>query len=199
MFTEPFGVTLTLIGVAAIVFAVTQSFSYVALVFLAGLMIKTLQRNGRVIEPAGFAAGAPFEGFTSGAKAPEAVQHRLEEVRGAAPLKPVIANVTGVLESASILDNTPLQPMEELAAQALPGASIPASAKGRVLINPPAEGFVPAPNGSQEVGPKENPYLHNGPDYGGIDTSLLEKGTDAVMEQPAGNMTGATSGAAPAF
>jgi hypothetical protein len=111
----------------------------------------------------------------------------------------VIANVTGVLESASILDNTPLQPMEELAAQALPGASIPASAKGRVLINPPAEGFVPAPNGSQETGPKENPYLHNGPDYGSVDASLLEKGTDVVVEQPAGNMTATTSGAAPAF
>jgi hypothetical protein len=89
--------------------------------------------------------------------------------------------------------------MQELASEALPGASIPASAKARVLIYPPAEGFVPAPKESEERGPKENPYLQNGPDQEGVDVSLLEKGTDGVVEQPAANLAAAQAGSAPAF
>ena len=198
-FTEPFGVTLTLIGVAAIVFAITNSFPYVAAVFIAGLAIKYAQRAGRVVESVQVSTklvGSPLEGFAGAAKDPASVQHRLEATR---VVTPKIANVTGVLESPGILDHTPLQPMEELASEALPGASIPASAKGRGLINPPAEGFVPAPNGSQDKGPKENPYLHNGPDYASVDASLLEKGTDAAIENPAADMAGAMIGSAPAF
>jgi hypothetical protein len=199
--TEPFGVTLTLIGVAAIIFSITGSFTYVAGVFIAGLAIKYAQRAGRVVESAQMSTklvGSPLEGFAGGAAAkdPASIQHRLEGARMTAPK---VANVTGVLESPGILDNTPLQPMEELSAQALPGASIPASAKGRVLIHPPAEGFVPAPNGSQDKGPKENPYLQNGPDNVGVDTSLLEKGTDAPIENPAADVAGTMIGSAPAF
>jgi hypothetical protein len=197
-FTQPFGVFLTLLGAAAIVFAMTNSYLYVAGVFAIGLVAKMCQAPRFVGVPAtGYPAGAPIEPFQ--VKDAASVQERLEGVHTKAPLQPKVAAVTGVLESPSILDNVPLQPMQELASEALPGASIPASAKARVLIYPPAEGFVPAPNGSQERGPKENPYLHNGPDQEGVDTSLFEKGTDMTVEQPAANLAAAQAGSAVAF
>lgn len=197
-FTQPFGVFLTLLGAAAIVFAMTNSYFYVAAIFTVGLIVKMCQVPRFEGVPAtGYPAGSPIEPFQ--VKDAASVQQRLEGVHTKAPLQPKVANVTGVLESPSILDNVPLQPMQELASEALPGASIPASAKARVLIYPPAEGFVPAPKESEERGPKENPYLQNGPDQEGVDVSLLEKGTDGVVEQPAANLAAAQAGSAPAF
>jgi hypothetical protein len=89
--------------------------------------------------------------------------------------------------------------MQELTSDALPGASIPASAKARVLIYPPAESFVPAPNGSEERTVREVPYLQNGPDHAGVQTSLFDKGTDLPIEEVASNHGGMQSGAGPAF
>ena len=194
MYTQPFGVSLTLIGVAAIVYAITKSFFYVGLVFIAGLGIKYAQKSSAVVRPEPMGIEEAFQ-----AKNPGSVQHRLEQVKQQAPLKPKVAPVTGVLESPDILDNVPLQPIQELTSDALPGASIPASAKARVLIYPPAESFVPAPNGSQEKNPRESPYLQNGPDHGAVETSLFNKGTDLPIEEVAGNVGGVQAGAAPAF
>ncbi len=149
------------------------------------------------IPSAGYPAGSPLEPFQ--VKDPVSVQKRLEEVRTKAPLQPKVENVTGVLESPSILDNVPLRPMQELTADALPGASIPASAKARVLIYPPAEGFVPAPNASEERGPKENPYLQNGHDSEGVETSLMDRGTDMPVQEAAADLAAAQAGSAPAF
>lgn len=197
-FTQPFGVFLTLLGAAAIVFSMTGSFFYVAAVFAVGLGIKMMQAPRFTGVPAlGYPAGSPVEPFQ--VKDPASVQKRLEQVNTGAPLKPKVANVTGVLESASILDAVPLQPMRELAAEALPGASIPASAAGRVMIHPPAEGFVPAPNGSQERPPMENPYLQNGPDDAGAATALIDKGTDIPVEQAAADVEATQAGSAAAF
>lgn len=197
-FTQPFGVFLTLLGAAAIIFAMTNSYMYVAAVFAVGLLVKMCQAPRFVGIPAtGYPAGSPLEPFQ--VKDAVSVQARLEDVRTKAPLQPKVAAITGVLESPGILDNAPIQPMHELASEALPGASIPASAKARVLIYPPAEGFVPAPNGSQERGPKENPYLQNGPDHEGGATALLEKGTDMAVDQPAADLAAAQAGSAVAF
>lgn len=196
-FTQPFGVFLTLLGGAAIVFAMTNSYMAVAAVFVGGLAVKALQGPRFTGVPAlGYPAGSPVEPFQ--VKDPVSVQKRLEQVRTPAPLQPKVANVTGVLESASILDAVPLRPMQELAGEALPGASIPASAAGRVLIHPPAEGFVPAPNGSQERPPMENPYLQNGPDHEGAATALIDRGTDMVAE-PAADVEATQAGSAAAF
>lgn len=117
-----------------------------------------------------------MEGFQ--ARDPESISQRIEMSRGPAPFAPKIASPTGVLESPDILNNVPLQPIEELMADGQPGASIPASAKARVMIYPPAEGFVPAAGLSQEVAPMVNPYLQNGEDHEGVNTALIPKGTD---------------------
>jgi hypothetical protein len=111
-----------------------------------------------------------------------------------------VETVTGVLESPSILDNVPLHPMQELMSDATPGASIPASAKARVIINPPAEGFVPAPKESQERALKRQPYLQNGEDEEGVEAALISKGTDMTEpEVPSNELPSTMAGEAPAF
>ena len=139
---------------------------------------------------------AATEGFQGQAQGPTAVHERLTAVKQV-PSK--VQNITGVLESPSILDNVPLKPMQELTYDATPGASIPASAKARVIINPPAEGFVPAPKASQERAVKEQTYLQNGEDDEGVDTALIAKGTDMVPEVPANELPATMAGEAPAF
>jgi hypothetical protein len=108
------------------------------------------------------------------------VQKRIERVKGPAPLQPKVATVTGVLESPTILDAAPLQPLETLASEALPGATIPASAKARVIINPPAEQTVPRDNNPNKQ-LMENPFLQNGPDDEGVGTALIPDGTVPVI------------------
>jgi hypothetical protein len=172
LYSQPFGKTLATFGVAAIVYALTKSQEVVLFLFVASLFLNGFNAlfAPRRPEPVG------LEAFQL--KDPVSTQKRLEQVRQPAPLAPKVESVTGVLESASILDTQPLQGYESLAKEALPGASIPASAKARVAIYTPAEGFVPAAGTSPEKGPKENPFLQNGPDYEGVEVSLVSKGTE---------------------
>jgi hypothetical protein len=138
------------------------------------------------------------EGFQE--RTPEAVQERIRVNQQSGPLHPKVEKITGVLESPDILDNVQLNPAQELTYDAQPGASIPASARARVIINPPSEGFVPAPKGSQDKPPKENPYLQDGEDYESVEAALISKGTDLPMpEVPANEMASASIGSAPAF
>jgi hypothetical protein len=135
------------------------------------------------------------EGFE--ASGPEEVHRR---VVAAKQMAQKVETVTGVLESPSILDNVPLHPMQELMSDATPGASIPASAKARVIINPPAEGFVPAPKESQERALKRQPYLQNGEDEEGVEAALISKGTDMTEpEVPSNELPSTMAGEAPAF
>jgi hypothetical protein len=141
-------------------------------------------------------ATAATEGFQ--ARDPKSIADRIEVSHTGAPLQPKVSSPTGVLESPSILDNVPLKPMQELTSDAQPGASIPASAKARVLIYPVPESFVPAPQASQDHTPMENPYLQNGPDDMGVSAALLNKGTDIPVEVAANDVQGMTA-EAPAF
>ena len=190
LYTQPLGTALSGIGLASIVFALTQSLEAVILVLLATLYIKSINR---LITPKVDPVGV--EAFQ--ARDPVSVQARLEQVKVASPK---IASITGVLESPNILNNTPLQAIDELANEGVPGASIPASSNGRGLIYPPAEGTIPAPSGSIHKNPVANPYLHNGHDSVGIEVSLSPKGTDMVAVEVLPNeMAGVSIGAGPAF
>jgi len=114
------------------------------------------------------------------------------------PLAPKVEKITGVLESPDILDNVPLMPYQELMSDALPGASIPASAKARVAIYTPAEGFVDAPKQSKESPPKENPYLQDGEDYESVEAAMIAKGTDLPPPEVASNEMAAVQPIGPA-
>lgn len=174
--TKPLATTLATVGISVLLYAITRSELIVLGFVIASLFIRDLNRLfiPRAAEPVG------IEAFQ--VRDAPSVHTRLEGVKNGAPLRPKVATITGVLESPHILDNTPLQAMESLAAEGVPGASIPASAKARVLIYPPAEGFVDAPNMSQDKNPMENPYLQNGEDGEAVNASLIGKGTD--MAEP---------------
>lgn len=200
LYIQPLGTAMIIIGLGAVFYALTKS----KLAFLAVLLIAPL--SGMLHH-----ARLNIEAFQ--ARDPVNVQTRLESVKTPAPLNPKnelpadynILNssaqklqvVTGVLESPSILDNTPLMAMEHLGKEGVPGASIPASAKARVLIYPPSEDSIPAKE-SMAMDPKNNPYLHTGQDRLAEEVSLAEKGTHLYAED-SGSLSGVAMGAGPAF
>ena len=195
LYTVPLNTALMGIGAGAILYAVTKS----KYIFLGVLLIMIVLKNfTRVVTAATapttvtFAAAdsVAVEGFQ--ARDPVNVHTRIESVKVKAPK---VENITGVLESAHILDNTPLQGMP---GDGLPRASIPASAKARVLIYPPSEETMPAPKESVRIDPKTNPYLHTGQDRLAEEVSLAQKGTDLYAEDSA-TLDGVAGGAGPAF
>jgi hypothetical protein len=178
--------------VAAILIALIQSINGMSRPYRAmGIDKQALSAEAST---RGFEAAAT-EGFQ--ARDPVSIHER---IAAAKQVQGKVQTITGVLESPSILDNVPLKPMQELTSDATPGASIPASAKARVIINPPAEGFVPAPKGSEERLLKRNPYLQNGEDDDGIEAALISKGTDMTEpEVPSNELPATMVGEAPAF
>ena len=185
LYTQPLGTALSGIGIAAIVFALTHSLEGVLLVLVATLFIKKLNK---LLVPKPEPMGV--EAFQ--ARDPVSIQARLEHVKVPAPK---VEAVSGVLESASILNNTPLHASQE----GVPGASIPSGVKARALIYPPAEDTIPAPSESMHLTPKENPYLQTGQDHLAHEVSLAQKGTDMYAQGNASEVAGVATGAGPAF
>lgn len=190
-YSQNLGVSLTAIGVATIVFAVTKSLVASLTVLALAVFMKDLNRMFfPKPEPMG------LEAFQ--VKDPVSIHQRLEQVKNSEPLAPKVQAITGVLESPHILDNTPLQGMQELANEGVPGASIPASAKARVLIYPPSEDTIPAPQESLFLTPKDNPYLQTGQDRLAEEVAHAQKGTD-LYAQDSASLDGVAAGAGPAF
>lgn len=196
VYNQPFATAFTTLGVASILYGLTRSPLIVLGWIVVGALLGGYNRLfARRPEPVGVS-----EAFQ--AKDPVSVHTRLAQVKNEAPLAPKvpIANVTGVLESPSILDNTPLMAMDRLAQEGVPGASIPSSAKARVLIYPPAEESVPAPTESRESPLRDAPYLQAGPDREGEGVAMIPKGAGLPAPDVEGSeMGGVSSGAGPAF
>lgn len=196
LYSQPLGTVLLTFGMGMLLWVLTNSLWVVLGIFLVGALMPSSQGNFKPVVAPAYSVPAPVESFQ--VKDPASVHSRIEDVKQGAPLQPKVAHVTGVLESPSILDNVPLKPMQELTEDAAPGASIPASAKARVAIYTPNEGFVPAPTESRERPPKENPYLQNGPDMEGVAASLTEKGTDMPTADSPAMVASTEVGAGPA-
>jgi hypothetical protein len=202
-YKQSLGVTLAAVGLGTIVYAVSKSLLGAlailsAVVFMRdanSLLFGKREPMGLIEE--GATVGAPLEGFQ--ARDPVSIHKRINDVKQTVPLAPKVQGVTGVLESANILDNHPLQGMQELANEGVPGASIPASAKARVLIYPPSENSVPARKESFYAAPKDNPYLQNGQDRLAEEVAHAQRGTDIHTEENSGNLEGVATGAGPAF
>jgi hypothetical protein len=194
-YVQSFGATLITLGLAAVFYGLTNSTD--AVIFILAVPFALKGFNAVMSAPKPLRVTGVEEGFQ--AKDPQSIQARIEQVRAPAPLQPKVASPTGVLESANILDNTPLQPLSSLASEALPGASIPASAKARVLIYPPEEQTVPA-TGIREYLPFANPVLQNGPDNEAVETTMARNGAEMPPAgSPAMNTAGVAGGAGPAF
>jgi hypothetical protein len=163
---------LATVGLSVALFAITKSEGIVLGFMLATLFVKQFNNLFKAPEPVG------IESFQ--VKDAPSIHARLEQVRTAQPLAPKVQPITGVLESPSILDNMPLQAMDQMMKDGVPCTSIPASAKARVLIYPKTEGFVPARAASFENSMREAPYLQDGMDDEGMNDALAHDMSETV-------------------
>jgi hypothetical protein len=166
-------------GLSIAIYAITGSEGIVLAFMLATLFVKQYNNLFKGPEPVG------IESFQ--VKDAPSIHARLEQVRTTEPLGPKVQTITGVLESPNILDNMPLQAMDQMMKDGVPCTSIPASAKARVLIYPKTEGFVPARDGSIENTMREAPYLQGGMDNEGINDALAHD----ISETPEPEIGGA--------
>ena len=143
-------------GLSVALYAITQSEGIVLGFMLATLFVKEYNNLFKAPEPVG------IESFQ--VKDAPSIHARLEHVRTTEPLGPKVQAITGVLESPSILNNMPLQAMDQMMKDGVPCTSIPASAKARVLIYPKAEGFIPVRGESTDNSVREATHLYNGND-----------------------------------
>jgi hypothetical protein len=211
LYANKLGSALMTIGFAAVVFALTKSKEVFVVILLLGAFQKQLMR---IFGP----TLVTYEQFKEiqedfQVRDPVSVHTRIESVKTGEPLAnknelppdynilnssaKKLNTVTGVLESASILDNAPLMGMEQLGKEGVPGASIPSSAKARVLIYPPAEESVPAVQ-REAMNPKNNPYLQTGQDRLAEEVAQAQRGTDLYAPDSAA-FEGVGAGAGPAF
>jgi len=177
--TSALEVALVTFGIAAVIVGITHQVEAAILILAAPVIIKLVNQ-----------VNEPFQ-----VKDGPSVAARLQEVRQAAPLAPKV-EPTGVLESPEILNSENLVGMKGLAAEAVPGASIPASAKARVAIYTPEERTVEA-TGMRVTTPLENPVLQNGPDLDGVLSALMKTGA-ASSDGPA-DVVGVAGNAGTAF
>jgi hypothetical protein len=152
---------LATVGLSLVLYAITRSEGIILGFMLATLFVKQYNALFKAPEPVG------IEAFQ--AKDAPSIHTRIETARIPAPK---VEAITGVLESPSILNNMPLQAMDQMMKDGVPCTSIPASAKARVLIYPKTEGFVPAPSASMENTMRAAPYLHGGADDAGVNDAL---------------------------
>ena len=208
LYVQKLGSALIVIGFGAVLFAITKSKIAFAIVLLLGAF-QTQIFGSR------YMSYDEFKQFQEGfqARDPVNVHTRIESVKTGEPLANKNAlppdynilnssaqklnTVTGVLESPSILNNTPLMGMDSLAAEGVPGASIPSSAKARVLIYPPAEETVSI-EPTRAMDPRNNPYLQTGQDRLAEEVAHAERGTELYADDSA-QLQGVGSGAGPAF
>lgn len=207
LYVQKFETALATYGIGLLIFVVTDSKELVLAFFVASIFIKPLNHlfsSTWKKEPVG------VEAFQ--VRDAPSITARLESVKQGEPLQPKVDQkapilplykqhiepgaITGVLESASILDNSPLQGIASLGKEGVPGVSIPASAKARVLIYPPSETSVPPLKESMDNPPMNNPYLQNGPDTEGVAGALIDHGTDMMGGTPGSEMDGLTTDSA---
>jgi hypothetical protein len=179
LLTSSLEVSLVTFGIAAIIVGITHQLESAILVLAAPVIIKLVNK-----------VNEPFQ-----IKDAPSIATRLQEVKQAAPLNPKV-EPTGVLESPEILNSENLVGMKALASEALPGASIPASAKASVAIYTPEERTVEA-TGMRVTAPLANPVLQNGPDLDGVLSAL--KQTGAAAAQGPADMVGVAGNAGNAF
>ena len=172
---------LLLTGVITILaFCTTESYDAVlgTLVIMIVLrLVTTVIESNNSREVYG-AVGGPIGGSISGAvenfqpKDPISIHQRLAHDKNVA--NPV-DKIYGVLESPQILDSLQITAIDETDKGAS-RTTLPAYPGAYEPIRTPAEGIVPNIF-SQNITPRGNPYLQNGPDAGAIDTALVKSGT----------------------
>lgn len=195
----PFGLMALTVVAAAAVFLVYKSVTYVA----ATLVIMIVARYLTVIlkpQPlqniAGF--GSMKDGFQDKKKEgfqprdPVSIHQRVVGEKAPGPLEPKVQDVTGVLESAKILDSLQIANLNK-AESGGSTSTLPASLSGIPPIRTPREEEI-IKNTFNDLAPRGNPFLQNGADESSVNTALSSRGADLKMDQNAGNVPGTTVG-----
>ena len=197
MYTFPTGYLALTAVLTIVAYCATESYDAVlgALIIMIFLRVITMTLEpskpsyvhyGAVAGPVGGPVSAAMEGFQP--KDPISIHQRLaaDKVTG-----PKVEKIYGVLESPEILDSMQISniPDDERGAT---HSTMPAMAGAYEPIRTPAEGIVPNIF-SQDITPRGNPYLQNGPDNLAIDTALVKAGTK-MSGAPAASVAGMSVG-----
>jgi len=130
------------------------------------------------------------EGFQP--RDPVSIHQRIVNDKAQGPLKPKVQEVTGVLESAKILDSLQIANLNK-AESGGSSSTLPASLSGIPPIRTPREEEI-IKNTFNDLGPRGNPFLQNGADDSSINTALSSRGADLKMDHKAGDVAGITIG-----
>ena len=191
--TFPLGLMGLTAAIAIALFVVYNSLTYVLAVL--GLMIvarflTVLLKQEPLSNLPGFNGGL-LDGFKNRkegfqAKDPVTVHQRIVDEKTKGPLNPKVEDVTGVLESAKILDSLQIANLNK-AESGGSSSTLPASLNGLPPIRTPREEEI-IKDTFRDLGPRGNPFLQNGADDTSVNTALSSRGADLKMEQSAGDV-----------
>jgi hypothetical protein len=195
--TFPSGLMLLTAAVSAAVFVVYKSVAYVAAVLIVMILVRILTV---ILKPSPVAAVPGFNGLLDGfknkesfqPKDPVSVHQRVTTEKAPGPLEPKVQDVTGVLESAKILDSLQIANLNK-AESGGSSSTLPASLSGIPPIRTPREEEI-VKNTFSDLAPRGNPFLQNGADDGSVNTALSSRGADLKPAVGAGDVPSTTVG-----
>jgi len=196
--TFPFGLLGLTVVVSAAVFLVYKSVTYVAatlVVMIIARYLTLLLKPTPLQNIAGF--GSLKDGFKNKKEGfqprdPVSIHQRVTGEKAPGPLEPKVQDITGVLESAKILDSLQIANLNK-AESGGSSSTLPASLSGIPPIRTPREEEI-IKNTFNDMAPRGNPFLQNGEDHSSVNTALSSRGADLKMDQNAGNVPGTTVG-----
>jgi hypothetical protein len=191
--TFPLGLMGLTAAIAIALFVVYNSLTYVFA--LLGLMIvarflTVLLKPEPLSNLPGFKGGL-LDGFKNRKegfqpKDPVTIHQRIVDEKAAGPLNPKVEDVTGVLESAKILDSLQIANLNK-AESGGSSSTLPASLNGLPPIRTPREEEI-IKDTFRDLAPRGNPFLQNGTDDTSVNTALSSRGADLKIEQGAGDI-----------
>lgn len=189
--TFPLGLLGLTAAISGAVYVVYKSVAYVAAALVASILVRLLTLALRP-EPLSRLAG--FNGLLESfqPKDPVSVHQRIVEDKAPGPLQPKTQEITGVLESAKILDSLQIANLNK-AESGGSSSTLPASLNGMPPIRTPREEEI-IKNTFSDLAPRGNPFLQNGADDSSVNTALSSRGADLKPEQGAGDVVGTNVG-----
>lgn len=195
--TFPLGLLGLTAAISGAVYVIHKSVGYVAAALVAMIFVRLLTL---ALKPEPLAHLPGFNGllerFTNKEgfqpRDPVSIHQRIVDDKAPGPLEPKTQEITGVLESAKILDSLQIANLNK-AESGGSSSTLPASLNGMPPIRTPREEEI-IKNTFADLGPRGNPFLQNGADDSSVNTALSSRGADLKPEQGAGDVVGTNVG-----
>ena len=195
--TFPLGLMALTAAVSGAVFVVYKSVGYVAAILIVMILVRILTV---ALKPEPLSKLPGFKGLLEQfqnkegfqPRDPVSVHQRVTTEKGTGPLQPKVDEVTGVLESAKILDRLQIANLNK-AESGGSSSTLPASLSGIPPIRTPREEEI-VKNTFNDLAPRGNPFLQNGADDGSVNTALSSRGADLKPDVGAGDVPSTTVG-----